>query len=109
MFHNPDDVRWFRPVELWTKAGRRGRIREPVSILLLCCLKARANPVLAYQAESLSSHESFNEHGSCLLQVGTHGAMKCIFDGPLRQQDAVLMSLYKRVYPKWPENLDFAA
>lgn len=31
MFHNPDDVRWFRPVELWTKAGRRGRIREPVS------------------------------------------------------------------------------
>lgn len=30
MFHNPDDVRWFRPVELWTKAGRRGRIREPV-------------------------------------------------------------------------------
>jgi len=31
MFHNPDDVRWFRPVEVWTKAGRRGRIREPVS------------------------------------------------------------------------------
>ena len=30
MFHNPDDVRWFRPVELWTKGGRRGRIREPV-------------------------------------------------------------------------------
>lgn len=31
MFHSPDDVRWFRPVDLWTKAGRRGRIREPVS------------------------------------------------------------------------------
>lgn len=30
MFHNPEDIRWFRPVELWTKAGRRGRIREPV-------------------------------------------------------------------------------
>lgn len=30
MFHNPDDVRWFKPVEVWTKCGRRGRIKEPV-------------------------------------------------------------------------------
>ncbi|CAM8972252.1 unnamed protein product [Rhodiola kirilowii] len=30
MFHNPADVRYFQKVELWTKAGRRGRIKEPV-------------------------------------------------------------------------------
>ncbi|XP_074279148.1 uncharacterized protein LOC141604620 [Silene latifolia] len=30
MFHNPEDVRWFKPVELWSKCGRRGRIKEPV-------------------------------------------------------------------------------
>jgi pre-rRNA-processing protein TSR1 len=28
MFFNPDDIRWFAPVELWTKTGLIGHIRE---------------------------------------------------------------------------------
>lgn len=30
MFHDPDDIRWFRPVEVYTRNGRRGRITEPI-------------------------------------------------------------------------------
>nr|XP_023024450.1 pre-rRNA-processing protein TSR1 homolog [Leptinotarsa decemlineata] len=38
--------------------------------------------------------------------LGTHGHMKCQFNGQLNSQDTVLLSLYKRVYPKWTyENL----
>ncbi|ONM05382.1 evolutionarily conserved C-terminal region 2 [Zea mays] len=30
MFHDPNDVKWFKPIERWTKHGRRGRIMETV-------------------------------------------------------------------------------
>lgn len=42
MFFNREDIDWFRPVELRTKYGRRGHIKEPLGMfynLSLCLFK----------------------------------------------------------------------
>ncbi|KAF2220994.1 hypothetical protein BDZ85DRAFT_266112 [Elsinoe ampelina] len=62
MFFNREDVEWFRALQLWTKRGRSGFIKEA---------------------------------------LGTHGYFKATFDGPINPLDAMAVSLYKRVWPRW--------
>ena len=61
MFFNQEDVNWFKALQLWTKRGRSGYIKE---------------------------------------SLGTHGYFKATFDGRINPQDAVGVSLYKRVFPR---------
>lgn len=63
MFHDPMDVKWFRPAELSTKHGLRAHVKEP---------------------------------------VGTHGLFKACFSAPVKQNDTVMLVLYKRMFPKFP-------
>lgn len=61
MFFNTEDVQWFKALQLWTKRGRSGFIKE---------------------------------------SLGTHGYFKATFDGKINPQDAIGISLYKRVFPR---------
>ena len=62
MFFNSEDVNWFKALQLWTKRGRSGYVKE---------------------------------------SLGTHGYFKATFDGKINPQDAVGVSLYKRVFPRY--------
>lgn len=61
MFFNAEDVNWFKALQLWTRRGRSGFIKE---------------------------------------SLGTHGYFKATFDGKINPQDAIGISLYKRVFPR---------
>lgn len=61
MFFNKEDVLWFKALQLWTKRGRSGFIKE---------------------------------------SLGMHGYFKATFDGVINPQDAVGISLYKRIFPR---------
>lgn len=41
--------------------------------------------------------------------VGTHGLFKALFSAPITQNDTVMLVLYKRVYPKIPDDQEVAA
>ena len=80
IFRFKADIAWFKPVELHTKYGRRGHIKDSLGKTV---------------------EKEREKQGRNALVAGTHGHMKCTFDGPLKPQDTICMDLYKRVYPKW--------
>lgn len=83
MFFNKEDVEYFKPIKLRTRCGRLGHIKESLGKLDL------------YEFLRIHFIDRLNN------SIGTHGHMKCVFDGQLKSFDSVFLYLYKRVFPKW--------
>lgn len=45
----------------------------------------------------------FGLRGHIKEPIGTHGALKAVFSAPIKQNDTVMLVLFKRVYPKFPQ------
>jgi pre-rRNA-processing protein TSR1 len=48
-------------------------------------------------------HTKHGLRGNIKEPVGTHGLFKAVFSAPITQNDTVMLVLYKRVYPKMPD------
>ncbi|OMO82396.1 hypothetical protein COLO4_23022 [Corchorus olitorius] len=60
--------------------------------------------VSKFKASPVEAWTKCGRRGRIKEPVGTHGVMKCRFNGGLQQHGTVCMSLYKCAYPKWPEH-----
>lgn len=89
MFHNKEDIEYFKPVKLRTRCGRLGHIKESLG------------KISFFEKKNYSIFFCLCNRLVLRLITGTHGHMKCVFDGQLKSFDTVFMYLYKRVFPKW--------
>ena len=81
MFFEPKDIKYFKPVELYTKNGLK--VSETFLII--------------------SNITFFVIQGHIKSSLGTHGLMKCVFNDWIRHDDVLCMPLYRRVFPDWFE------
>ena len=49
-------------------------------------------------------HTKYGLRGNIKEPVGTHGLFKAVFSAPITQNDTVMLVIYKRVFPKLPNN-----
>lgn len=96
LFFNRADVEYFKPVQLRTKGGRIGHIREPLGthgyFKVSRWRKGLPSPLLSAKFPCCSL-------ATILTMTLNTRATQAGFDGPISQLDTVCLTLYKRCYP----------
>jgi hypothetical protein len=70
------------------------------SLLLLLVLSHHPQDVRWFKPAELTT--KYGHRGHIREPVGTHGLFKASFSAPIKQNDTVMLVLYKRVFPKLP-------
>ena len=108
MFYNPEDVSWFKPIELTTKHGLSGHIQGTCHAATMGHMHARAHAWSHAHSQARSrahthipnTHTQYTHHttqGAC----GDHGLFKVHFGRQVQGHDTICLNLFKRVYPKF--------
>jgi hypothetical protein len=87
MFYRPDDIKWFKPVELHTKNGLTGHVREP-------------RGTKGYMKCNFSDFIKSNDTVTAALLAPLSRASPPSLIRSLGASQ-VYMNLYKRQFPKW--------
>lgn len=82
---------WFAPQKSCNSDFNQIKYYSSIALILHC--------INIFTLSQVTKH---GLRGHIKEPVGTHGLLKAVFSAPIKQNDTVMLILYKRVYPKLP-------
>lgn len=80
---------------------------RPLPHVTSSCVRVLAQDVRWFKPAELTTKHGMRGH--IKEPVGTHGLLKAQFSAPIKQHDTIMLILYKRMFPKFPdEGVDVA-